>query len=78
MRIAGRIIEVIVDVKDGVISWDAVEDKSHCYYRVFTSDDKDFIPSKESQIASTVSTSLPFTELKKYIKIISVDKSGNM
>jgi hypothetical protein len=63
---------------DGIISWNAVEDKNHCYYRVFTSDIYHFVPSKENQIASTVSTTLQTENIKKYIKVISVDKSGNM
>ena len=63
---------------DGIISWNAVEDKNHCYYRVFTSDIYNFVPSKENQIASTVSTTLQTENIKKYIKVISVDKSGNM
>lgn len=60
------------------ISWNAVEDKNHCYYRVFSSDEEDFIPEKGNQIASTVSTTLKTDAVKKYIKVISVDKSGNM
>lgn len=67
-----------VQFEDGVLSWDEAEDKNHCYYRVFTADEKDFAPSQENQIASTVGTSLPVTEVKKYVKVISVDKSGNM
>ena len=67
-----------ITFEDGVVKWNRVEDKNHCYYRVFTSDEKDFVPSKENQIASTVGTTLKTDEVKKYIKVLSVDKSGNM
>ena len=69
---------VDITLAQGEVSWNAVEDKNHCYYRVFTSDEKDFIPSAENQIASTVDTVLKTNEAKKYIKVLSVDKSGNM
>lgn len=69
--------EDVVRTDDG-ISWKAVEDKNHCYYRVFASDERDFVPSKENQLASTVSTTLPVRDIGKYVKVISVDKSGNM
>ena len=67
-----------IEVADGMIGWKAVDDENHCYYRVFTSDNADFVPSKENQIASTVGTSLPAKNAKKYIKVLSVDRSGNM
>lgn len=73
-----RIYAENVVVGEGEISWNAVEDKNHCYYRVFSSDEEDFIPEKGNQIASTVSTILKTDAVKKYIKVISVDKSGNM
>jgi hypothetical protein len=44
---------------------------------VFTSDEKDFVPSMQNQIASTVSTMLKSKDVKKYIKVLSVDRSGN-
>ncbi|MBQ4526663.1 MAG: hypothetical protein II998_01185 [Clostridia bacterium] len=68
----------VSEFEDGVISWDGVDDKNHCYYRVFTSDEKDFKPKKENQIASTVATSLKCENLKKYCRVLSVDKSGNV
>lgn len=67
-----------VEIADGVIRWNEVDDKNHCYYRVFTSDDENFIPSQENQIASTVSTELKAENTKKYVKVVSVDNSGNM
>ena len=67
-----------VAIEDGKIRWDEVSDENHCYYRVFTSDEKDFAPSAENQIASTVSTCLNNKKPKKYIKVLSVDRSGNV
>ena len=67
-----------VTFTDEEISWNEVKDKNHCYYRVFTSDEKDFVPSMENQIASTVATTLKSNKVKKYIKVLSVDKSGNI
>ena len=67
-----------IEVADGMIGWKAVDDENHCYYRVFTSDNADFVPSKENQIASTVATALRTKDAKKYVKVLSVDKSGNM
>ena len=68
--------DVVLD--NGVVSWSEVDDKNHCYYRVYTSDLKDFIPSKENQIGSTIATSIKDKDFKKYVKVVSVDKSGNM
>ena len=67
-----------VEIDGGFIKWNAVEDKNHCYYRVFTSNEQDFIPSVENQIASTVATSIKSDKVLKYVKVVSVDKSGNM
>lgn len=67
-----------VTVEDGRIRWSGVEDKNHCYYRVFASNRKDFVPSGENQIASTTATYLKTKTTQKYIKVISVDKSGNI
>lgn len=67
-----------VTCSDGVISWNAVKDPEHCYYRVFTSDTEELVPSAETQIGSTVGTSLRTHEAKRYIKVLSVDRSGNM
>lgn len=67
-----------VALNDGIVHWNEVKDKNHCYYRVFTSDEADFIPCADNQIASTVSTYLSGKDMKKYIKVISVDRSGNM
>ena len=69
---------VISEQTDSFVSWSEVDDKNHCYYRVFTSDEKDFAPARENQIASTVATSLKCDCLKNYCRVLSVDKSGNM
>ncbi len=68
-----------------MLKWDAVTDKLHCYYRVYRGETADFVPSKENQIASTISTTLDFSAryLKEaairnvkgnYYKVISVNK----
>lgn len=67
-----------VTFDEETIRWNEVEDKNHCYYRVFTSDERDFVPCRENQIASTVSTALSGKIAKKYVKVLSVDRSGNM
>jgi len=56
-----------INLKNGVLSWSAVQDKEHVYYRVF---------NNGKQIASTVSTSLP-VEGKGDYTVISVDQWGN-
>jgi hypothetical protein len=73
-----QVFAEIVTIENETVSWKEVNDKNHCYYRVFTSNDKDFVPSYENQIASTVSTSLKSKKMKKYAKVLSVDKSGNI
>ncbi|MBR5307150.1 MAG: hypothetical protein IKU43_00135 [Clostridia bacterium] len=61
------------------VKWDSCEDAEHCYYRVYASDKKDFIPSYENQICSTVAlyTEISQENAKKYYKVESVDKYGN-
>ena len=76
---------VKLDKKTDVLSWDAVTDKLHCYYRVYRDESADFVPSRENQIASTVATTLELGAryLKEaairnvkgnYYKVISVNK----
>ena len=67
-----------VEISEGMIQWDEVKDKNHCYYRVYTSEEPNFIPSKENQIASTIGTALKTDKAKQCVKVISVDKSGNV
>ncbi len=66
-----------VKVGDGKVSWNAVTDDTHCYYRVFASADADFKPAFENQIASTIAESLPIKDESLHYKVLSVDKSGN-
>ena len=73
-----RIYAENVQINNGILSWDKTEDKSHCYYRIFADNEKDFAPAAKNQIASTIGNSLRLKEEKKYYKVISVDKSGNM
>ena len=74
--------------EDELLTWDAVNDDEHCYYRVYRGKTPDFVPSVENQIASTVDTSLDFSA--RYLdgaailnvegdhyKVLSVDRSGN-
>ena len=73
-------------VKDkNMLTWDAVTDKLHCYYRVYRGETADFVPSRENQIASTIATTLEFgarylkeSAIKNvkgnYYKVISVNK----
>jgi len=76
---------VKLDRKNNMVTWDAVTDKLHCYYRVYRGESADFTPSKENQIASTVATTLELGAryLKEaairnvkgnYYKVISVNK----
>ena len=65
-------------IKNNMLSWDESADNKHCYYRVFASDSKDFVPSYENQIASTVATRLQIENDKLFYKVLSVDKYGNI
>ena len=73
-----RVYAQEVEWSNGVLRWQAVEDNNHCYYRVFASDEEDCVLSEQNQIASTVATSIPLENAKRYIRVVSVDKSGNM
>jgi hypothetical protein len=64
--------------KDGVLSWRKCKDAEHCYYRVYASDNKDFAPCYDNQIASTVAQKLHVDGEKRYYKVVSVDTSGNV
>ncbi|MBO5898498.1 MAG: hypothetical protein J6R04_05765 [Clostridia bacterium] len=67
-----------VKLRDGVLSWKPSTDAEHCYYRVYASDRKDFEPSYENQIASTVAEQLRVDDEKRFYKVVSVDTSGNV
>ena len=60
------------------MTWDEVTDPNHCYYRVYVSTTQDFVPSRETQIASTIATDLPITDDRLFYKVLSVDIYGNV
>ncbi len=66
-----------VRIEDGKLCWNKINDETHCYYRVFASDDSKFVPVPENQIASTIAESLAIDNKDLYYKVLSVDKSGN-
>jgi hypothetical protein len=63
------------------LSWQANSEKDLCYYRVFRSEQADFVPDVKTQIGSTIATQ--FTDAKAapgkeyHYKILAVDTSGN-
>ena len=63
--------------QDDKLTWDAVADPNHCYYRVYAGDTKGFRPGAKNQIASTVACDLP-ADGKAYYKVLSVDQWGNV
>lgn len=67
-----------VTLCDGKLTWDAVEDENHCYYRVYAGKTKNFKPTGENQIASTVACDLPVKNEKLHYKVLSVDQWGNV
>ena len=67
-----------MEIKENTLSWNAVDCDDHCYYRVFASTEKNFIPSLENQIASTVAEEIPIENADLYYKVLSVDNSGNV
>ena len=67
-----------ITISDDTLTWTPVNDKNHCYYRVFASDTSDFIPSRENQIASTVGTDIKIKDSNLFYKVLSVDKYGNV
>lgn len=75
-RVPSEIKNIVL--KGDRLLWDKCEDEEHCYYRVYAGDEKDFIPAYENQIASTVAEYVNISEKKKYYKVRSVDKSGNV
>ncbi len=66
-----------VHILDGSLCWAPVEEENHCYYRVFASENHDFIPAPENQIASTIAESLPISGNNLYYRVLSVDTSEN-
>ena len=66
-----------VKTKADTLVWKQVNDPNHCYYRVYADKSRDFVPSRDNQIASTVATSLPITDKTLHYKVVSVDCWGN-
>ena len=64
-----------------VLTWDENQDGDLCYYRIYRSAEADFIPSDESEIATTISTKYIDRKVHNlpqyYYKVIAVDQSGN-
>ena len=67
-----------VKKKGNTLIWQETKDQNHCYYRVFADKSSNFTPSRDNQIASTVSTKLPITDKKLHYKVLSVDRWGNI
>ena len=63
------------------LTWQANDAPDFCYYRVFRSDQADFVPDVKTQIGSTIATT--FTDSKGaagkeyHYRILAVDTSGN-
>ena len=55
-------------LEDGRLTWDAVVDVDHRYYRVF---------ADGIQVASTVETSIPVSQKDARYQVCSVDKYNN-
>lgn len=75
---AERTPSAVLNVRhqDGMLSWDAVEDSEHVYYRVYRGETPDFVPDTTNQIASTIDTKLP-ADQAGYYQVKSVDCYGN-
>ncbi len=64
-----------------VLNWNPNMEEDFCYYRIYRSSEKDFTPTPEKEIATTISTkyidrtvhNLP----QYYYQVIAVDQSGN-
>lgn len=57
--------------------WDKCKEEEHCYYRVYASLDRDFVPGADNQIASSVAESIRIRDKTLFYKVLSVDKWGN-
>ena len=67
-----------VAVSKGKLTWKAVADPNHCYYRVYAGSNKHFMPAPDNQIASTVACDLPIQDSGLCYKVLSVDQWGNV
>lgn len=66
-----------VRIENNRLVWDKCEDEEHCYYRVFASEDENFVPCYSNQIASTVAEHKNINNPMLFYKVVSVDKYGN-
>lgn len=66
-----------VRVEGNRLVWEASKEPEHCYYRIFASESKRFVPGLRNQIASTVATDMEVNNLQLNYKVISVDRWGN-
>lgn len=55
--------------EEGKLTWNAVSDPNHCYYRIF---------ADGQQIASTVACDLPIEDENATYRVLSVDQWGNV
>ena len=67
-----------VTLSDGKLTWEAVSDPGHCYYRVYAGAGKGFRPGPNNQVASTVACDLPVEDSQRCYKVLSVDQWGNV
>ncbi len=67
-----------IKCENGRLTWDACGDAEHCYYRVYADKKKDFVPTIDNQICSTVAEYAVVGNEKMYYKVLSVDKYGNI
>ena len=58
-----------VKAEEGKLTWEAVADPNHCYYRIF---------QDGKQIASTIACDLPIEDENAAYKVLSVDQWGNV
>lgn len=78
--VQGLKVEPAADGKSR-LAWQASNESDFCYYRVFRSDQADFVPGVKTQIGSTIATQ--FTDAKVeagkeyHYRILAVDTSGN-
>ncbi|HEY3284949.1 MAG TPA: hypothetical protein VGN26_21970 [Armatimonadota bacterium] len=61
------------------LSWKPNPEADLCYYRVYAGETRDFLPSPETQVGSTIAThlSLANTGKPRWIRVLAVDSSGN-
>ena len=75
---AKRIFAKGVKKKRNTLVWKETKYENHCYYRVYADKSRNFTPSQDNQIASTIATSLPISDKSLHYKVLSVDCWGNV